>query len=541
MIKKAPQGAFFMSFFGVCVIRVINNERYLMLNLKSVSFFSDEFKVRHVGVFIICVVTVLLLLNIYYPIVGFFGYDAKRSVQITLVVCLHCALLDRTVGLAYREQFLSFSFSVKCLLLILFGFSLLSSFLSKEYLYGFGDWLHYWLLLNTVFVISAISGVLSWVRFAFVGALFLGFVWLLLAFLFFSLFTLVLGQQPINPWNVYPNVANIRFLNQVHIQLFFIFPLLVMMVPARYRLAVMCIGALSAYMLIIGYSRGVQLSLLVVFMLGFWAVKQYKNEVLKELLVLGLKIFFCGFSLYVLLEVYYFFMGMGSNAGHTILRSGGERFPAWLEIVERIILHPLGIGSYHYSGFSSYNFPFSHPHNSVLQFLIEWGIVSGMVVLCFLYLLLSRVVKRVQHIRDHLHLGLLASFLLALFYSLFSGVLVMPASQVTFIVIFGVLMSKGYVFSPTYKTVDVSCNVTSPVLYVPVLVIILSIVMGCYGYYAVRTYQLSQEYSPFDNGSLYKFKTTGPRMWLRGGIVVPIDAESINVQPASTNPPPYNP
>jgi hypothetical protein len=195
----------------------------------------------------------LFLLNIYYPIFGYFGYDAKRNVQVTFVLCIHIALLDRSVSSVYLQQFSRFTLVVKSLLLVLVGFSFLSSFFAMNYLYGFGDWLHFFLLLNTAFIIAAISFILPWARLIFLGALFTGFVWLLLAFLFFCVFTLILGEQAISPWEAYPNVANIRFLNQVHIQLFFFFPVFYMLVQIRYRFAVLCMGMISAYMLIIGY------------------------------------------------------------------------------------------------------------------------------------------------------------------------------------------------------------------------------------------------------------------------------------------------
>lgn len=466
-----------------------------------------------------------LLINLYYPVFGFFGYDAKRCVQILFVIFIHLALFDRSVYLIYVQQYIKLSPYILFLLVLLVVFSCIASIFSAHPIYSLGDWLHYLLLLNASFITAAIIHVIPWFRVILLGSLFFGFILLLLAFLFFGIFTLVLGGQPINAWEVYPNVANIRFLNQVHIQLLFFFPVFLMLIPPRYRLGVFVLGAVSSYMLFIGYSRGVILSLLVVYFFSLVIAIKYNNQTLKELLRYKGIMLLGGGVIYLLLESYYLFLDINLLEGHTLLRTHSERYVAWLEIIESVAKYPFGLGSYHYSGFSQYGFQFSHPHNFLLQILIEWGVIPLVVISVLLFLMVKRIFSHISFIDDPISLGLLMSFLLALCYSFFSGVLVMPGSQLTFVVIWGVLLSSGSVFGVKRFTEVVSAGDSKHFSRGKIALIgTLITTLVAYIYYAHYSYNLSLEYRPLGGKSEYEFKTTGPRMWLRGGIVVPVNS-----------------
>jgi uncharacterized membrane protein (DUF485 family) len=94
----------------------------------------------------------------------------------------------------------------------------------------------------------------------------------------------------------------------------------------------------------------------------------------------------------------------------------------------------------------------AHPHNSVLQWASEMGIPSTLLVLYLVYSGLSAWVKKFYALQarsnlpvsPHLWIGLFASLCAGLIYSLFSGVIVMPLSQMMMVLIIGWMLGIYY-------------------------------------------------------------------------------------------------
>lgn len=135
---------------------------------------------------------------------------------------------------------------------------------------------------------------------------------------------------------------------------------------------------------------------------------------------------------------------LAQSLGRPMANTSG-RTRMWKSAAQDAISNPLlGIGPMNYVCTSPV--PMSHPHNFVLQTAAEWGIfVAVAVSLVFLYLLLASFQWLRRQDSDASKKYKSASFLLtgilaAAFYCCLSGVLVMPASQVSGVLVCGMLM-----------------------------------------------------------------------------------------------------
>ncbi len=143
------------------------------------------------------------------------------------------------------------------------------------------------------------------------------------------------------------------------------------------------------------------------------------------------------------------------SLGRPMLHTSG-RLRLWRMAAEYGRENPvLGIGPMNYackgpSGWAG------HPHNFAMQLLSEWGLPATLLALSLLFFILARLLRglktEVGKNRTglwQLQVALSTSILAAVMYSSFSAVLIMPASQVTAILICGWLLGT---FSPSSAT-----------------------------------------------------------------------------------------
>lgn len=470
----------------------------------------------------------IVLINMFYPLLGKVGYDNKRCLQVFFVIVSHLLLVNKEIV----ERYISVLFSIPPFTFWIFISFLLSAglalCLADFELYAFGDLLHYALLFNIVPLMAAAVTFTDRIQKILLRGVFFGFVLALISFLFMCFFSVFLGGKPINPWDTYPNVANIRFFNQIHIQVIFLLPVLSLLVPSRYSILMLFVGGLSTYMLLVAYGRGVLLSLLAVYLVASFLSIYFQHEMLKKILLIFFKMLVAGLVIFFLMEVLYILMGTSTVDSPSLFRVSHTRFNMWEDVLRGILDSPLGIGAYHYSSynqgtdFSSY----SHPHNFLLQITLEWGVLAGIGLLALVIGLCVLTVKKIKGIDNPIILGLFLSIWAAWCYSFFSGVFVMPASQTVFVVLLGILLSYPEVCSKSQVQVVVSNK--KHIVVIGVMVGLLT----AYAYYVVESYNLYQKgieteinraISLSNGGEVeYEFMTNGPRMWLRGGIVVPV-------------------
>jgi len=193
----------------------------------------------------------------------------------------------------------------------------------------------------------------------------LGFAFVLFSFLIGSA-AAIWSYTHVNPWLVYPNVINIRFLSQFHILFIFILPILIILFPKRYRCALYVFSALSVYMLLVGGSRGAFLSIALVTVYCLLSM----NETLRKMSFILCKTFLLGGMIFFLVHLYStYFVGLDGDVAILRIGSGG-RIAMWLEAIDAVLINPLGVGPYHYSGLSKLGSLYSHPHNFFLQIFV---------------------------------------------------------------------------------------------------------------------------------------------------------------------------
>ncbi len=124
------------------------------------------------------------------------------------------------------------------------------------------------------------------------------------------------------------------------------------------------------------------------------------------------------------------------------------RLELWQSALELFRSHPvLGVGPQHYAFFSGENV--SHPHNIVLLFLAEWGLLATVLVGFLLWSGIRRLIALVSTLdaRDdeaarHVGVALCASAIAAFVHANLSGLSIMPLSQMAACMVFAWLAAE---------------------------------------------------------------------------------------------------
>lgn len=121
-----------------------------------------------------------------------------------------------------------------------------------------------------------------------------------------------------------------------------------------------------------------------------------------------------------------------------------SRISIWHATLPDILSNPIfGLGPEGFVyGAGEYFFPILHPHNAILQFLVEWGLPGTIFFLWLLYRIFAPAFISVRAGRGNRYLfpALLAGSV-ALFYSLFTGNLYIPFSVFLFVVVVSILIA----------------------------------------------------------------------------------------------------
>jgi O-antigen ligase len=450
---------------------------------------------------------------IFYPVVFFQGYIGKRFLFVIILLAVQLALLFRPVFKLYIEIIATLTIKIKLILAFLFLFGLISCVSSEFLLYSLGDYFQYVLLLNAFFIVLSVFSLYPQFKNVFVivivaGLLFSNIEFLLLCFIGLGVDGFLDAQQ------VYPNFGNMRFYNQVQVQLIFVVCALAC-VNFQYKKYFVMLGATTIFMVLIGGGRGVLLSLGIVCLISlFFSNKKIKelNMVLFYMALIAL-VFYVAYVFYEMLYV----VGQGST---DVFRLGGSgRINMWQEALSGIVNNPLGIGPYQYVAFSN-NPAFSHPHNFTLLFFLEWGWVAGFLLMILL-VKFSLYVKKIFEFEGNLFkLALGLSLMSACLYGQLGGLFVMPASQIIFVFLLAAFFSENWACEK--KSLSVSYKIDfMPRLFVKQQVLIMSFVLVIsfgYGFYVVETYKRST-LSIEESSAVNKAFVRGPRMWTNGAIV----------------------
>ncbi len=216
------------------------------------------------------------------------------------------------------------------------------------------------------------------------------------------------------------------------------------------------------------------------------------------------------------------------NQFESALNSSG-RLDMWIAAGRLITEHPLtGIGPMHFatlaaetnfaSGFAA------HPHNSVIQLLVEWGVPMGLTLLCLVGMGFWRLFRaaRVKNDNERLtterHIMTL-TLVTGFVYSLLDGSIVTPYTQVLIALVAG----WAYSLLPSTTPKTATCFPESFQVIANLPMRLSCIAAGIYlGWLALTAFNLL---TPNTNAYLDTYKNQGmwPRLWSQGLIGLPID------------------
>jgi len=208
-----------------------------------------------------------------------------------------------------------------------------------------------------------------------------------------------------------------------------------------YRIALLLLTSCWGMLVIASAARGTFAAIFISLFVIAFQLKKERHEFFKIVFqVIILSTFF-----YVVFFILLVDIDSESLVERFSEKGVGGRKEEWLSLLPGILANPLlGYGPMHYSAVYLDN-GWGHPHNWLLQFIYEWGIPIGVMMLgIFLHGILSfskTVFEKVSDYRDiyfwKFKVAIFWSILASFLHAFISGILVTPVSQVWFILIVG--------------------------------------------------------------------------------------------------------
>ena len=314
-----------------------------------------------------------------------------------------------------------------------------------------------------------------------------------------------------HPHDLFLGFSNIRFFNQLQSWTLplVVLPLILYTQKNKgYFTGILLISGCWWLLLLISGSRGTMLAMAIAMIASLAAYQKHAVS------WVGLQVIAAaiGIALYTLLfYIIPFMLAVEINdTSITQLSSVNARFFLWERSWFFIQQNPfLGIGPMHYAC-DPQNLIAAHPHNSILQIAAEWGVPAALITLfIFLYGLYFWIKRDNQFSSEkttkslNIQIALFASLIAGTTHSLFSGVLVMPVSQIMMILTIGWMIGIHLSSSPHRK----KSNITSALFPIIVLISISFLVIG------INQNPPSKEVMEVQNQTTSKFI---PRFWLLG-------------------------
>ena len=153
------------------------------------------------------------------------------------------------------------------------------------------------------------------------------------------------------------------------------------------------------------------------------------------------------FAYVILFQIIPSLIGSALVIGTIMRNTTSDRIGLWNLSLNLIQDHPIfGVGPMH---FAWYNPTVAHPHNSVLQLMLEWGLPATLIILtvagygiyCWLKKFNINNLKTQTKLENNLAIILFFTMITNAAYSLVDGVIVMPLSQVMMFTIIGLMIA----------------------------------------------------------------------------------------------------
>ena len=254
-----------------------------------------------------------------------------------------------------------------------------------------------------------------------------------------------------HPFDLFQHFDNIRFFNQIQswTLALIVLPIIIYADSKRSYFFLITMACLWWLLFFASGSRGVMLSMAIATLTTYIVYRKHASLWIK----LQILSFIGGLICYLILFIALPFYLHGNIAPDSILRnvSSPGRIYLWQrawELLQNNFF--LGIGPMNYACDAN-NSVGAHPHNSLIQIAVEWGVPIALATLfLFIYSVSSWIKKSLSTIsllhrtQVNIHISLFAALACGACHSLFSGIIVMPASQIFMILIIGWMLGIYY-------------------------------------------------------------------------------------------------
>lgn len=417
----------------------------------------------------------------------YFSYDVKRILELVLLFYVFVAIL---VSKNIREQWLNLwqqlGTFTQVLLLAFFIIGLLSALLAPNF-------------IMAQLEISLYLGLVIFAGFIAIYVRDNNYEKKLLAIIVSALLLVELNYL-FAKTSVF---INPRFLDQF---LVWIIPLALLplgFIKSKLWRAIIYVLTIGAWILVWStYAKGLILSFLMslflcslIFRSKFW--HWFKPQLLAIVISL-------------VLSLSYFLLFGPHALSINISASLAPRLTLWHKALVLIMAHPLlGIGPMHFAYYPDNIF--AHPHNSFLLVAAEWGIPALFILLLLFIRGIKNWLKVAAEGKGIKHIGLTVAFVAGCLYSLVSGVIVMPMSQIMMMIVIGWML--GLTLKPT--TLNISYNAHIIMILLVLLVFagtVIGVIPNLYNLYNHEWGWMLQHYQQ------HQHLMFNPRFWMQGWI-----------------------
>ena len=307
------------------------------------------------------------------------------------------------------------------------------------------------------------------------------------------------------PHELFLNFSNPRFFNQLQSWTLPLIVLPILCLPQEkpyYKYFYISVAVGWWLLLFISGGRGTLLSISIAFILTIIIYRIHAKYWIKWQLISATS----AFLLYLML---FYAVPMFSSTDsktmldysalrHTGANYSGGRVNLWLNSLKPLqddFL--LGVGPMNLACGTANYYPTdaAHPHNALIQIAVEWGLPAALLGIflfawgCWCWIKKDKQFQKNEDCKNHqlISIALFSSLITAALHALFSGIIVMPHSQVTMVLVLGWML--GIYFHPQ-KQLAPPPTLTSAAFMTLTLISLFFLLIGMYP--AMTTFSLDE-------------------------------------------------
>jgi len=395
--------------------------------------------------------------NDLLPVIGL--YDEKRLLECALLLLIGLSLIINPDIRNQWTESIPLARGTSLLIFTTLALGAISAIFTKNQLHAFLDVSLYALLcVACLFIALERRRIDSAFDKFFSSVILLGGALYLLAFAA-ALAAATMEAIPLLHWDLFINFSHIRFFSQFQSWTLSLMILPVLMSGRErnglkfWASLIICSG--WWFLLFTSGTRGTMLGICIAAIVVTFAFGRHAFPWLKWqgiTMLLGLLLYSAFFLLPSLLGSLDTSAVQNGTIGRSLTSPQG-RFHLWDVALQMIIAHPfLGVGPMHYAcGLT--NGIAAHPHNSLIQIAAEWGLPAAVIVV---FIGISGTLAWIRQGRNRLAMEnacktdlmiyptLLAALVTAATHAMFSGVIIMPLSQVMMTLVIGWMLGIYY-------------------------------------------------------------------------------------------------